>query len=75
MTEQYLIEKLKDELSEDLSRYDYEFDAWFTAALDCPSRGSERIQGEIFELVGEVRYEEIMGDIIVPYMRSLEAKA
>lgn len=67
-----LIDRLKEELREDLSRYDDDHESWMESALDCPSDTSGRLQSQIIDMVGDEEYETIMSEQVVPFMRSLK---
>lgn len=71
VTKEQLVAQLKDELKEDLSRYDDDFDSWLESALDTPSNTSMEIQRKLVELVGNEEFDKVFTAEILPFMRSL----
>jgi hypothetical protein len=65
-----LIDQLKSALDEDRTNYE-DGEDWIEAAIDSPSNTVEQLQGQLHELVGEPRFDQIMRTVIIPYMRRL----
>lgn len=55
-----LINKIKDELVEDLSRYDDDYESWVEVVFDCPSNTLEKLLDQIPEEDSERVYEKIL---------------
>jgi hypothetical protein len=63
-----LKDRIEEELREDLSRYDDEYDVWSEVVLDCPSNTLD----EILDEVPGDQLESVYEEVIIPYIRSLE---
>ena len=55
--------EIKDELREDLSRYDDDYQTWSEVVLDCPSNTFEELLGKIPEDQNEIFHSMIMKEI------------
>ena len=62
-----LINKIKDELVEDLSRYDDDYETWSRIVLDCPSDTLDNLLGQI----PEDDYDRMYENVLHPFIRSL----
>lgn len=62
-----LINKIKDELVEDLSRYDDDYESWCEVVFDCPPNTLEKLLDQIPEEDSERVYEKIL----YPFIESL----
>lgn len=67
-----LIQQIKDELVNDLGRYDGDYQSWREVVADCPSNTLKGLCNQLISLVGIEQFEQLMEDEIDEFIYSLD---